>query len=260
MDIAILGRGRLGRTLALLLPREGHRVSLLGRGEIPDRGRQVVLLCVPDEQIAEAARAIPQGPIVMHCSGATDLQPLSSHARAGSFHPLMSFPGPEVSIPDLAGVPVALAGSGEAIAAGRQIAASLGMTPFEVPGDRRLYHAAAVIAGNFATVLVSEAADVLAKAGVERDLAARLLIPLALRSIEGAAHPLSRSLTGPIARGDRQTLAAHRAALSEHGLSQTAAIYDMLVRLADLRLGRPAETGGSNHSETDCACTGMRRC
>ena len=72
--------------------------------------------------------------------------PLSTrtHRPAGSLHPLQSFPGPEVAGPPGRGVPAAVAGDPEAVSAATQIALDLGMRPFEVPGDRRLYHLAAV--------------------------------------------------------------------------------------------------------------------
>ena len=78
----------------------------------------------------------------------------------------MTFPGPEIEVPELKGVAAAVDGDAEAREAAREIAGLLGMRAFEVPGDRRLYHAAAVIAGNYATVLLAEAASVLSAAGV----------------------------------------------------------------------------------------------
>lgn len=244
MSWAIVGRGRLGRSLAVLLPPTGRQVVTLGRGEAPPPGVDVVMLCVPDDQIAVAAASVPLGPVVLHCSGASGLEVLAPHVRAGSWHPLMTFPGPEVDLPDLVGTPVAIAGHPEAQAAARALALDLSMEPFEVPGDRRLYHAAAVMAGNFATLLVTEAADILAAAGVDRQRAVELLIPLARRSIENARFPIERALTGPIARGDSETLRAHRAALDEHGMEDTKAIYDTLAKRSYRRLARPTGTGG----------------
>jgi predicted short-subunit dehydrogenase-like oxidoreductase (DUF2520 family) len=235
MQVAIVGRGRLGRTLAQLLPAAGHPTVLVGRGEeVPPA--EVVLLCVPDRAVAEVARALPVGPVVLHCAGALDTDVLLPHERRGSLHPLMSFPGPEIAIPELQGTPAAVAGTDEARAVATRLATDLGLAPFEVPGDRRLYHAAAVLAGNLAHVLVDEAARVLAAAGVDPEQAPGILIPLARRSVDNARFGLD-ALTGPIARRDHGTLRAHLAALEEHDLRSTRTLYEALLKHALARLG-----------------------
>ncbi|MEQ1505080.1 MAG: DUF2520 domain-containing protein [Myxococcota bacterium] len=243
MRIAIVGRGRLGRTLAPLLSAAGHAVALRAHGDPSPLEVDAVLLTVPDAAVAEVARGIPAELPVLHTSGALGLDPLAGHPHAGSLHPLMTFPGPEIAVPDLAGVPAAVAGDPRARAIAEALARDLGLEPFEVPGDRRLYHAAAVMAGNFATVLLAEAAEVLAAAGVDRDRAVGLLAPLALQSIRNAVHGPADALTGPIARGDTRTLDAHRAALGDFGLDATRVLYDTLVKHA-VRLRPPPVRGG----------------
>ncbi len=244
MRIGLLGAGRLGRTLAPLLAERGHEVRLSRRGETPSG--DVILLTVPDAALREAAERLPLGPIVLHCSGGSDIDVLRPHRPAGSLHPLMTFPGPEVDVPDLTGVPAAVAGDPDAVAAARAIATSLGLVPFEVPGDRRLYHAAAVMAGNFATVLLAEAARVLSEAGVDPAEAPALLAPLAVRSLQNAASDPRAALTGPAARGDLPTIAAHRAALATAGLHDALALYDLFTdRAIDLvRVRRDPSRGG----------------
>ncbi|MEZ4239277.1 MAG: DUF2520 domain-containing protein [Myxococcota bacterium] len=244
--IAIVGRGRLGRTLAALLPPAGIEVRLLAHTDpVPDDA-DLVLLCVPDAAVADTAGRVPVGPVVAHCAGALDLGVLAHHPpeRRASFHPLMTFPGPEVAVPDLAGAPVAVAGAPEAAARVAALGERLGMRPFAVPGDRRLYHAAAVMAGNCATVLLAEASRVLAAAGVPLEQAPALLAPLAVASIRNAAaEGPARALTGPIARGDHGTLAAHREALLAGGLADVLPVYDTLVKHG-LDLRRLPERGG----------------
>jgi predicted short-subunit dehydrogenase-like oxidoreductase (DUF2520 family) len=230
MRVGILGKGRLGRTLAVLLTGRAP-VDLRGRGEVPEG--DVVLLCVPDAALRDAAAAIPPGRIVLHCSGSAEVDVLRPHAPAGSLHPLMTFPGPDVAIPDLTGVPAAVAGDPEAVAAARELAGLLGLAPFAVPGDRRLYHASAVIAGNFATVLLAQAAEVLAAAGVPAADAPGILAPLAIQSLRNAAVDPARALTGPVARGDRKTIAAHREALAEADLRAILALYDEFTILSE---------------------------
>lgn len=236
MDIVILGPGRLGRSLAHLLRGTDWSVTLVGRNQpVPDG--LPVLLTVPDTAIAAVARSLPGGRPILHCSGAADVSVLRPHAPAGSFHPLMTFPGPEVALPDLDGVPAALAGDRECIELGRALATTLGMDPLEVPGDRRLYHAAAVMAGNFATVLLAEAATVLEQAGVPRDRAAAALAPLALASLRNASTDPAAALTGPAARGDHATIQTHLTALADHDLDDSARVYEVL-NAAALRIVR----------------------
>lgn len=206
MRVVIVGRGRLGRSLALLLPARGQPVTLVAH-DAPLPEADVVLLTVNDDNVAATAAALPVGPILLHTAGALDLDALRPHTRRGSLHPLMSFPGPERGVPPTDGTPAAIAGHPEALAAARALAERLGMRAFEVPGDRRLYHAAAVMAGNYATVLHDAASTLLVAAGVSPDLAPGLLAPLALASIQqGARVGPAAALTGPLARGDAQAV------------------------------------------------------
>ena len=245
MRIGIVGPGRLGRSLAILFEAAGQHVQLFGRTAVPSG--DVLLLTVPDGQIAEVAAAIPVGPIVLHCSGAKGMDVLRPHPVVGSFHPLMSFPGPEVAVPSVEGVPVAVAGDPAALAAARSLAETLKMVPVEVLGDRRLYHAAAVMAGNFATVLLADAVEVLTAAGVEPQKALEMLTPLALASIANASTGPANALTGPVVRNDVATLEAHRTALREAGLEEHARVYDTLTGRAQ-KLLRAKRTPPSDQS------------
>lgn len=227
--VCIVGPGRLGGALRLALAARGVAVTLVGRLEAPPPC-PITLLTVPDRAIAEVARTVPPGGVLLHCSGATDVEVLRPHRPAGSLHPLMTFPGPEA--PDLRDVPVAIAGDPEALLAAGALARLLGMRPFVVPGDRRLYHAAAVMAGNFSTALLAEASAVLSAAGVPPDQAPGLLAPLALASIRNAAllGPAA-ALTGPVARGDDAIIRAHQEALEPLD-GAARAVYDTLLTSA----------------------------
>lgn len=227
MRIEIVGPGRLGRTLAPLLADAGHTVRLRSRGESVDPDADLIWLTVPDRAIADVAGQLPQGPAVAHASGATDLDALRPHPRRGSLHPLMTFPGPEIATPSLAGVPCAVDASDEPLAALLDgIARDLGLEPVRVPGDRRLYHAAAVMAGNLATVLLAEAGRALSAAGVPPAQARAMLLPLLQASAGNAVHDPARALTGPVARRDDATLRRHREALDAAGLHDLRALYD----------------------------------
>jgi predicted short-subunit dehydrogenase-like oxidoreductase (DUF2520 family) len=209
-SIAIVGAGRLGTALAAALGAS----SPLGRGA-DSRGAAVVLLCVPDSEIAAAAAAIVggrDGVLVGHCSGATGLDVLAPH-EAFSLHPLMTVPaGAPRDV--LAGAGCAIDGSTpRALAVAEALATRLGMQPTRVADeDRAAYHAAASIASNFLVTLEGAAERMAAGAGVER----ALLVPLVRAAVENwAARGPEAALTGPIARGDEETVARQRAAVAE---------------------------------------------
>jgi len=241
MVVGILGPGRLGGSMAQLLRARGYEVRTWSRGQqFPDC--DVAWLTVSDHAIGPVAAALPVGPVVLHASGATDLEPLQKHPEHGSLHPLQSFPGVEVSLPPVQDVPAAIAGTPEAKAIARRLATDIGFHPFEVPGDRRLYHAAAVVAGNFGTTLLHAAAQLLADAGVEAIEAPRLLAPLAIASIRQAAEKgPAAALTGPHARGDREVVAAHQAAIDEVHPGLSALYTELSERTFELASCREEE-------------------
>ena len=213
LPLVIVGPGRLGRSIARLLSERDRAFELVGRGE-PIPAAQVTWLTVADKDIATASSAVPQGGVVLHASGALEHSVLRPHTCVGSLHPLMSFPGPEIGMPQT-DIPAAVAGDEDAIAAAIQLADDLGFLAVKVPGDRTLYHAAAVTAGNFATVLLIEASRMLAAAGVPEADARALLGPLAITSIKNAIDHGTESLTGPVARGDEGVIASHHEALGK---------------------------------------------
>ena len=211
-SLTIVGPGRLGRSAAQILDTQDVSYRLVGRGEsIP--AAEITWLTVPDREVALAARAVPKGGVVLHASGAMDLEPLRGHRNAGSLHPLMTFPGPEFGLPQVDSIPAAISGNEVASQSATVLAEWLGFTPFEVSGDRALYHAAAVTAGNFASLLLCEAGRMLEAAGVSKEKAGSLLMPLAVASIRSAAEYGPSALTGPIARGDEDVIRAHVDAL-----------------------------------------------
>jgi len=229
--VLIVGPGRLGRTMALELEARGAQVRLVGRGQ-PIPAAPLTWLLVPDRALATVAATVPDGGVLLHASGAADVGVLRPHRPAGSLHPLMTFPGPELARPPLQDLPAAVAGDPDAVDAARNIAAFLGMRAFEVPGDRRLYHAAAVVAGNFSTVLLAAGARILEQAGVPAQDAPGLLLPLVRASLDNAAAlGPARALTGPVARGDRAVIDAHRAALHD-SVPALLPVYDSLAAAA----------------------------
>lgn len=219
--ITLVGRGRVGGALARAAAAAGVDVALAGRDELEAAlaGREVALLCVPDSEIEAAAEAVlaaaPVLRLLGHTSGATGLAALRAAVGVGastfSIHPLQTVPDRET---DLIGAPAAIAGSDPAaIALARRLAEALGMRPFEVAEEARAaYHAAACVASNFLVALEESAAELLGRAGVED--ARELLAPLVLRSAANWSERGAEALTGPIARGDEGTTAAHLDAIA----------------------------------------------
>jgi predicted short-subunit dehydrogenase-like oxidoreductase (DUF2520 family) len=203
-------------------------VRLCGRAE-PIPPAAITWLTVPDAAIGAAAARVPPGGVLLHASGATGLDVLRPRAPVGSLHPLMTFPGPEIATPVMADLPAAIAGDPPAIRAAKHLADAMGWRTFTVSGDRTLYHAAAVIAGNYATTLLAVAAEVLTAAGVDAREAPGLLAPLALTSLKNAATaPPAQALTGPAARGDTAVIARHLAALAAIPGS-AASVYEVML-------------------------------
>jgi predicted short-subunit dehydrogenase-like oxidoreductase (DUF2520 family) len=204
----VVGAGRLGTVLAAAL----SDAPALRRGEPIPETADVVLLTVPDGNIADAARTIPPGPLLGHCSGATGLEVFAGR-EAFSLHPLMSVPaGSEPSV--LRGAGAAVDGSSErALAVANVLALALGMRATRVkPEDRAAYHAAGAIAANFLVALEACAERLAATAGITREQ----LAPLVLATAEQWARlGPEAALTGPIARGDEGTVARHRAVIAE---------------------------------------------
>ena len=179
-----------------------------------------MLLCVPDSAIAEVAASVSPGPWIAHVSGATPLAALEPHVRRFGVHPLQTFTrarGPE----QLDGAYAAVtAETGEARAHGFELARTLGLEPFELADEARpLYHAGAAIASNYLVTLHRAASELLAAAGAPPEA----LEPLMRRTIENGFE-----LTGPIARGDWETVERHRSAIHAEA-PELERVYTALV-------------------------------
>jgi pantoate--beta-alanine ligase len=225
--VAIVGAGRLGTALATALRVAGVETAgpLCRDDSLPERV-DAVLLCVPDGQIAAAADALPRDRprlLVGHCSAATTLHSLARR-EAFSLHPLMTVTGPSATF---AGATAAIAGSTpRAAQAARVLAEALGMRPVHVDDeDRAAYHAAASIASNFLVTLEGLAERLAASAGIDREP----LVALVRASVENwAATGAPAALTGPIARGDEDTVERQREAVAER-LPDDLELFDALA-------------------------------
>ncbi len=215
-SFSLIGPGRAGLSLASALTERGWRLHHTYRrgDDVAQAARDVdaVVIAVPDDAIADVAAAIaPGSAVIIHLSGAKPLTVLGHHENRGSFHPLVSLPDPAIGARRLLdGATVAVAGHPLVIG----MAESLGASSIEVAEDQRsLYHATAAIAANHLVVLCAQV----------EELAAELDIPVAIywelmssTLANVAENGALRSLTGPAARGDSETLAIHLASLPLH--------------------------------------------
>lgn len=206
-SVRVIGTGRAGGTIAARLRQRGIPVRA-GRSAADGAAHDdLVLIAVPDDAIPGVARAIARGPWLAHVSGATTLAALDPHEQRFSLHPLQTLSsqrGPE----QLDGAWAALtAEDDEATQRATWLAEALGLRHFALrDADRPLYHAAAVIAGNYLVTLQRTAARLFDEVGAPPEA----LVPLMLRTIENGFV-----LTGPIARGDEGTVRAHLDALRD---------------------------------------------
>ena len=194
--VNVIGSGRVGSAVSARLSERGVELG-------PDA--DIVILCVPDGAVADVARELAVGPWVGHVSGATRLAALEPHTRRFSVHPLQTFTrarGPE----QLDGAWAAVtAESDEARAVGYWLAHTLGLQPFDLADEARaLYHAGAAIASNYLVTLHDVASELFRAAGAPPEA----LAPLMRRTIDNDFE-----LTGPIERGDWETVEAHRRAI-----------------------------------------------
>jgi predicted short-subunit dehydrogenase-like oxidoreductase (DUF2520 family) len=211
-SVQIVGAGRVGSAVAA-------RLRVRGVAVVED-GAELVLLCVPDAAISEAAAGIAPGPWVAHVSGATPLAALSPHTRRFGVHPLQTFTRSR-GAEQLDGAWAAVtAESPEARGHGYSLARTLGLEPFELDdGARVLYHAGAAIASGYLVTLHRVAAELFEAAGAPPEA----LVPLMRRTIEN-----DFDLTGPIARGDWETVERHRRAIRE-ARPEYERLYDVLA-------------------------------
>ncbi len=194
---------------------------------------------MPDDAIRDVSRVLAATGmhcgIALHSSGAHGPEALAPLAEVGvacgTLHPLQTVANPEEGVRMLPGVAFAIDGAHEAVAWAKRLAVLLDGLALHVPAaSRPLYHAAAVMASNYVTALMSAAVMLMKEAGVDESAARWALEPLARTSVDNALHfgPAS-ALTGPIARGDADTVRGHLAALEK-----TSPVVESLYRAAGL--------------------------
>jgi predicted short-subunit dehydrogenase-like oxidoreductase (DUF2520 family) len=239
---AVIGCGKVGVTLAGHLAAAGYgpvgfasrrSASAHAAAEAAGGGRvcreawdaaadaDLVFITTPDaaiQTVVEALAAhkgVKRGAVVLHCSGAlasTILAPVGKRgAHAGSLHPLQSFAAPVLSHNPFKGIIMAAEGGDAALALCREIASALDAELLALDTENKaLYHAAAVVASNYLVTLLALATRLLEGSGITPEAALKVLLPLVRGTLQNVAEQgIPQALTGPIARGDMDTVAAH---------------------------------------------------
>lgn len=226
LTFSVAGRGRVGSSLAAWLESLGaRRMGMAGRQEMADLssgGQDLLLIAVSDPALAEVAEVLarrPQAAVALHTSGCLDasvLAPLRQAGSAvGSLHPLKAFPRPLPGPAEARGVFFAVDGDAAARELAHRLAAAWGGVSAEVaPEARALYHFAATLAAGGAVTLLALAEDLARRLGLP-EAAVRGYLELCRGAVARAIETGKPAavLTGPTARGDRETVEKHLEAL-----------------------------------------------
>lgn len=261
MRVAVVGAGRVGTGVAVLLQRAGHRiVAVSGRGPTRDRAArylpgvpvlaaaaaaqlaELVVLGVPDDLIAPTAEALARtgtvgpGRWVAHLSGARGLDALSAVRKAGggrlAIHPLQTFPDVVSAIDGIPDCAVAITADDEAgYRVAERVAEDLLGVPFRLDDELRArYHAAAVFASNYLVATSAVAADLFASVGVPDPV--RAMQPLQRTTLDNVARlGPGLALTGPAVRGDVGTIERNVRAVADV-MPEAVPAYVALARVA----------------------------
>lgn len=271
LAVGIIGAGKAGTALGAALRRAGHEVvaasavsdASVGRARVnfPDavitepsqvlRRADLALLTVPDDALPGlvaglAATGAPvEGRMLAHVSGRYGVSVLEPATRLGglplALHPVMTFTGRSDDADRLRGTCFGVTAPDVLRPAAEALVIEMGGEPvFIAEENRDLYHAALAGAANHLITLVAQATDLLKTAGVADP--ARLLGPLLSASLDNALRFGDAGLTGPVARGDAQTVAAHVSAL-EAAPSASAAAVAAYIAMARLTADRALAAG-----------------
>jgi predicted short-subunit dehydrogenase-like oxidoreductase (DUF2520 family) len=259
LRVGLIGSGRVGAPIAAALRQAGHRItgiSAISRDsceradallpgvpikEIADvcQDADLLLLTVPDDVIGEVASglvatgAITAGQLVLHTSGRFGTAVLDSvlevQALPIAIHPVMTFTGTSVDIHRLHGTPFGVTALGPLLPIAQALVVDIGGEPFVVAEeDRPRYHAALAWSSNFLATIVNQGTELISDLGIDEP--ERFLAPLLGATLDNALRYGDTSLTGPIARGDVNTVHAHREVFTAHSTSMERA-YIAMARL-----------------------------
>jgi predicted short-subunit dehydrogenase-like oxidoreductase (DUF2520 family) len=259
LAVGVVGAGRAGSALGAALARAGHQVvaasgvsdasvrrisrDLPGarvlRPEEVVAASDLALLTVPDDALPGLVQGLAStgvaldGRLLVHASGRYGLAVLEPAARRGALplalHPVMTFTGRGDDADRIAGCSFGVTAPEELRPVADALVVEMGGEPVFIAEEARvLYHAALAAAANYLVTLVAQAQDLLAAAGVPDP--ARMLGPLLSAALDNALALGDAALTGPVARGDARTVAAHLGVISA-AVPQAVPAYLALARL-----------------------------
>lgn len=249
--LSLVGAGRVGSTLTSALRDNGFSVASVisrnGRDAVSlsrsvdcprastqiadiDRGSDLYIIAVDDGELGEVVRAwcrLPRlnlkGRTVLHTSGvhpASLLAPLKKFgASVAAFHPLQTFPrgvSPSRLRTKLKGIYYGIDGDDEAVRTAESVAALIGGRPLRLsPETRPLYHVACVFASGYLSVMLNAIAELSRTSGISPPWT-EVFGPLMTTAMENTVRSSAgETLTGPVLRGDLETLRIHQNALEE---------------------------------------------
>ena len=241
--IGVVGAGRVGAVLAAALRSAGHQITAVAGESTASRTRaetllpgvrvdkptavarscDVLLLTVPDDMLGNvvtmlsASGAIRRGQYVVHTSGKHGVSVLAPAVRRGAralaMHPAMTFTGTDLDLARLPGCVFGVTAGPGTNDLAEQLVADLDGRTARVEEDHRvLYHAGLAHGANHLVTLVAQAMDLLRASGA--DDPAGILRPLLGAALENALTFGDLALTGPIVRGDVETVRAHLAEIA----------------------------------------------
>jgi predicted short-subunit dehydrogenase-like oxidoreductase (DUF2520 family) len=260
-SVGVIGAGRVGPVLGAALARAGHPVvaasgvsdrsrrraedllpgvPLMPAADVAERAR-LLLLTVPDDALSDlvaglaSTGAIHAGQVVVHTSGRYGVGILDPALKAGALplalHPVMTFTGTDVDLARLSGCSFGVTAPEPFRPMAEALVVEMGGEPEWIAEEKRpLYHAALASGANHLVTLVAQAAELLSECGVANPN--HMLGPLLGAALDNALRSGDAALTGPVARGDAGTVAAHLAELDRvdpHGLVRSA--YLAMARL-----------------------------
>ncbi len=262
-DIAIIGAGKVGTVLGRALSRAGYRIialtcsrissarksrKIIGQGTAyadniqASREADVVILAVQDMQISRISEELSKsdirwdGKYVFHCSGLLPSNILDLLKNRGaftaSFHPIQSFTCKNQSEQSIEGIFFGIEGGKKSVLLAQEMTKRLGAKHLVLsPEDKSLYHTSCCLASNYIVALLDSASAVLGTIGIKPKQAEEMLYPLVQETLQNVKKfGISASLTGPIVRGDLETVKTHLKALKS--LPGHSRIYRNLARQA----------------------------
>jgi predicted short-subunit dehydrogenase-like oxidoreductase (DUF2520 family) len=257
LEVAIVGAGKVGSSLAAALRHAGAAVKLrAARRRLPSVAfdADLLILAVRESALEPLARELAEKKLVgrrtavVHCAGSLGPEPLAPlrgiALGVAQMHPMISFAS-DAFVPTLTRGNVHVDGDAPAVRVARRVALLLGMAPRTVNGlDRVAYHAAAGLVANGSAALSAAGCELLEKAGVPSKLAPRMLGPL-LRSVADNVERLSlpRALTGPVRRGDAGAVERHLRVIDSRAPALVP-LYRALIA-AQIPLAKQLDEGAS---------------